>query len=110
MNDFTAYLLVALLSGLAMPLFSAAEMTLIQEKVEQAMMGRVFSLIHLSVSIIMPLGMLLFGPLADVVSVQLLLVISGVCQLALAVPIFSKRALNMDRKQSVEQTSSTNID
>lgn len=102
-RSFWFYLLVMGLAGLFLPLFSSAEMTLLQEKVKQDMLGRVFSLTHLSVSIIMPVAMLLFGPLADLVSVELLLIVSGALLALLGVYIFSsKRLLAFDAKTEGE--------
>lgn len=64
--------------GLLVPLFSAPFMTLVQETVEPGMHGRVFSYVGIVMALATPIGMTIFGPLADVVSVQLLLVAGGV--------------------------------
>ena len=63
--------------GLLVPLFSAPFMTLVQETVEPGMHGRVFSYVGIVMALATPIGMTIFGPLADVVSVQLLLVAGG---------------------------------
>ncbi len=52
--------------------------TLLQEMVEPDLQGRVFGVSQLIMTIAMPAGMLIFGPLADLVSVELLLIITGV--------------------------------
>ncbi len=65
------------LFGLSVPLFSTPFMTLIQETVEPAKHGRVFSYVGIVMALATPIGMLLFGPLADVVSVQSLLITAG---------------------------------
>ena len=64
--------------GLAVPFFSTPAMTLLQERVEPDKQGRVFGFVGIVMSVAMPIGMVFFGPLADIVSVQLLLVIAGV--------------------------------
>ena len=64
--------------GLTVPFFSTPAMTLLQERVEPDKQGRVFGFVGIVMSVAMPIGMVVFGPLADVVSVQLLLVIAGV--------------------------------
>lgn len=64
--------------GLFVPLFSAPFMTLIQETVRPEMHGRVFSFVGIVMALATPIGMTVFGPLADVVSVQMLLVIAGI--------------------------------
>lgn len=64
--------------GLAVPYFSTPSMTLLQEKVEPERHGRVFSIMGIVMAIAMPLGMVVLGPLADVFSIESLLVICGV--------------------------------
>ena len=63
--------------GLLVPLFSAPVMTLVQESVEPEMHGRVFSYVSIVMALATPVGMTVFGPLADVISVQLLMIIGG---------------------------------
>lgn len=65
------------LIGLFVPLFSTPIMTLIQETVPADKHGRVFSYVGIVMALATPVGMSIFGPLADVISVQLLLVIAG---------------------------------
>lgn len=76
-NNFTVYLVLMTLSGLPMPFWNASTVTLLQEIVEPDVQGRVFGVQHLITSTMMPLGMLIFGPIADVISIQTLLVLSG---------------------------------
>ncbi|MFB2579802.1 MFS transporter [Herbiconiux sp. P15] len=66
------------LFGLGVPLFSAPFMTLVQETVQPEMHGRVFSYVGIVMALATPIGMSVFGPLADVVSVQMLLIGGGV--------------------------------
>lgn len=73
------------LTGLAVPAFSTSAMTLLQETVEPERQGRVFGFVGIVMSVAMPLGMAVFGPLADVVSVELLLIISGAATILIAV-------------------------
>jgi len=76
--NFTIYLIILAIAGLFMPAYGAADTVLIQENVAENMMGRVFSLVQIIASVAMPLGMLVFGPLADVISLQYILIGSGV--------------------------------
>ena len=80
--NFTIYLIILVIAGLFMPAYSAADTVLIQENVAEHMMGRVFSLVQIIGSIAMPLGMLVFGPLADIISLQYILVGSGALLIA----------------------------
>jgi DHA3 family macrolide efflux protein-like MFS transporter len=76
-RDFALYLVLMVLSGIPMPFLSASTTTLLQEIVPGDMQGRVFSLQQLIVSTVMPIGLAVFGPLADVVSVETLLVVAS---------------------------------
>jgi DHA3 family macrolide efflux protein-like MFS transporter len=71
--------------GLLVPLFSTPFMTLVQETVEPEKHGRVFSYVGIVMALATPIGMLVFGPLADVISVQLLLVLGGVATILVIV-------------------------
>lgn len=75
--DFLVYLTIMGLFGVAMPMFNTPATVLLQEKVEPDMLGRVFGVFGMIVSSMMPLGMLVFGPIADVVEIELLLIGTG---------------------------------
>jgi DHA3 family macrolide efflux protein-like MFS transporter len=66
------------LVGLAVPFFSTPSMTLLQETVEPERQGRVFGFVGIVMAVAMPIGMIVFGPLADQFSVESLLVVAGV--------------------------------
>jgi DHA3 family macrolide efflux protein-like MFS transporter len=90
---FSVYLLFMGLLGLSIPFFSNPVMVILQEKVEQGMLGRVFSIVHIVASLAMPLGMLFFGPIAEVVRVEDLLIVSGVLLAVLGVTLFRNKGL-----------------
>lgn len=71
-----------LLIGLAVPFFSTPSMTLLQETVEPERQGRVFGFVGIVMAVAMPLGMVVFGPLADAVPIQALLVGAGLATFA----------------------------
>ena len=73
------------LIGLAVPAFSTSSMTLLQETVEPERQGRVFGFVGIVMAVAMPVGMAVLGPLADVVSVEILLIITGVATVVIAV-------------------------
>lgn len=66
------------LLGLAVPYFSTPSMTLLQERVEPERQGRVFGFVGIVMAVAMPIGMVVFGPLADTFTVESLLVIAGI--------------------------------
>ncbi len=76
--DFRIYLFLMTLAGAAMPVFSTPSTVLLQQRVGEDYIGRVFSVMMMISGTMMPLGMLLFGPLADVIPVEWMLVATGV--------------------------------
>jgi Bacterial protein of unknown function (DUF894). len=76
-TNFWVYIGIMLISGVTLPLFMTPSTVLLQEKVEEAYMGRVFGVMTMIYSSAMPLGMLVFGPLADIVDIEWLLIVSG---------------------------------
>ena len=73
-------------------------MTLLQETVEPDRQGRVFGFVGIVTALAMPLGMAIFGPMADVMPVEALLVAAGILTfvvmgLALVLPA-GRRALS----------------
>ncbi|MDN3495354.1 MFS transporter [Planococcus sp. APC 4015] len=66
------------LVGLAVPFFSTPSMTLLQETVEPERQGRVFGFLGIVMAVAMPFGMVVFGPLADIVSIEVLLIAAGI--------------------------------
>jgi len=83
-DNFYLYLSCMLAAGLLASAFSAPLMAILQSKVEPDFMGRVFSVMTMLSSIAMPAGMFVWGPLSDIVSIDLLLIISGVGIFALS--------------------------
>jgi MFS transporter, DHA3 family, macrolide efflux protein len=71
--------------GIAVPAFSTSAMTLLQETVEPERQGRVFGFVGIVIAVAMPLGMAILGPLADIVSVEILLIFTGVATVFIAV-------------------------
>ncbi len=82
-GTFPLFLLVMGVAGFFLPVHTTAQTVLIQERVDEGMMGRVFSVLQLLPGAMMPLGMLLFGPLGDAVRVENILVITGTLQVVL---------------------------
>ncbi|TYO95358.1 MFS transporter [Desulfallas thermosapovorans] len=93
-KNFTIYLLIMGAAGFFMPIIATAQTVLIQENVEAAMMGRVFSLVQIVTGTAMPVAILFFGPLADIISIGLILLVTGILLALTGVlyQITSKRA------------------
>jgi DHA3 family macrolide efflux protein-like MFS transporter len=80
-------------AGLTMPLFNAPMMAVLQEKIEPDFMGRVFSVFMMIGSLAMPAGMVVFGPLADVIPVDWLLIATGIGIALLSLYLIANRSL-----------------
>jgi DHA3 family macrolide efflux protein-like MFS transporter len=74
---FALYLALGILS----PFFSTPTTTFLQEQVEPDRQGRVFGFLGFAVSLTTPVGIALFGPVADVLGVESMLVVSGILTL-----------------------------
>lgn len=91
--SFWPYLLLMGLVGIAMPMFNVPSMVLLQTNVEASMQGRVFGVLTMISSVMMPLGMAVFGPLADVVRIEWLLVGTGAIMALQSLMLVGNRAL-----------------
>ncbi|WP_341301768.1 MFS transporter [Lysinibacillus sp. FSL H8-0500] len=76
--NFWIYLVVMGVTGLAMPIFNTPATVLLQEKIEGDYLGRVFGILSMISTSMMPLGMLIFGPIADIIAIEWLLIGTGV--------------------------------
>ncbi|HKL56846.1 MAG TPA: MFS transporter [Sphaerochaeta sp.] len=74
---FSLYLLIMTIVGIFMPILTTAETVMIQKITPANKMGRVFSIVQVLSGSTIPLGMLVYGPLADIVSIESLLIVSG---------------------------------
>lgn len=74
---FWIYLFIMAIAGVIMPMFNTPATVLLQERVEENFLGRVFGILGMISSIMMPLGMLAFGPLADIIRIEGLLIGTG---------------------------------
>ncbi|WP_142331841.1 MFS transporter [Bacillus toyonensis] len=88
---FIMYLVFNFLIGITMPCFNTPVTVLLQEKVDPVMHGRMFSLVQIANSCALPLGMIIFGPLADVFSVEVLLIYAGIFVLFCAMYVVLSR-------------------
>lgn len=81
---FWIYLVFMAVFGVAMPLFNTPTMVLIQERVEESYLGRIFGVFGMISTSMMPVGMLIFGPIADVIRIEWLLIGTGLLILILS--------------------------
>ena len=82
-DSFIVYLSLMVSYGVALTIVQTATITLLQQRPDESVQGRIFAFQNIMYSGALPLGMMLFGPLSDVVSLRLLMASSGVLLLFL---------------------------
>ncbi|MPM44740.1 hypothetical protein SDC9_91421 [bioreactor metagenome] len=76
-RNFAVYLVLMGVYGIALTMVQTAVTTLLQEKSEARMQGRVFGFLSTMYSGCLPIGMAVFGPLADVMPMRILMIGTG---------------------------------
>jgi len=76
-KNFYVYLVLMAVYGVALTMVQTASTTLLQENSTPEMSGRIFGLFGAAYSSFLPIGMIVFGLLADIVSMRLLMLVSG---------------------------------
>lgn len=84
-HNFLFYLIMMFLYGIALTLIQTVMTTMLQEKAECSMQGRVFGLMGAMYSGFLPVGMAAFGPMADVIPLQWIMIGSGIGLIFIAV-------------------------
>lgn len=80
---FLPYLILMAVYGVALTSVQTALTTLLQEKTEPFMQGRIFGLFSSMYSGFLPLGIAVFGPLADHIPLRILMALSGAALIGL---------------------------
>ena len=86
-KNFMWYLCFMFMYGIAMTVVQTVITTMLQEKTEECIQGRVFGMISSLYAGLLPTGMAIFGMMADVVSLQLIMIVSGVVLITLSFSI-----------------------
>ncbi|WP_243296737.1 MFS transporter [Bacillus litorisediminis] len=91
--NFWVYLVFMALFGVAMPIFNTPTTVLLQEKIEEDYLGRVFGVMGMISTSMMPIGMLIFGPIADIIKIEWLLIATGLFIIILSIFLGRNQAL-----------------
>jgi DHA3 family macrolide efflux protein-like MFS transporter len=91
--NFWLYLGVMIFCGCSMPIYNTPATTLMQLKIPPKLMGRVFSVLMVVNGLAMPLGMILFGPLGDLIKIEWLLIVTGILLVGGGVMLSQQKAL-----------------
>jgi DHA3 family macrolide efflux protein-like MFS transporter len=81
--NFTLFAGCTVFIGLSMPLFNTPATVLLQEKADDEYLGRVMSLLSMTTTLGMPVGLLIFGPLADKIGMWREFILTGAAMLAI---------------------------
>lgn len=90
---FWLYLFFMGISGIALPIFNVPATVFLQERIKPDYLGRVFGILGMVSSVMMPLGMLFFGPVADIITIEWLLVGSGFMIFIVGLLMFRSKSL-----------------
>ena len=92
---FILYLALMFVYSIALTMIQTATTTIIQEQTESTMQGRVFGLMGAMYSGFLPVGMAIFGPLADMLPLQWIMVGSGIALILVTVYLQAKSKLDL---------------
>lgn len=101
---FWIYLVFMALFGVAMPIFNTPTTVILQEKIEEDFLGRVFGVMGMISTSMMPIGMLIFGPIADMIKIEWLLVGTGIFIIILAVFLGRNKVLIEAGKPALKES------
>ena len=94
-KQFALYLALMIIYGVAITMVQTATTTLIQEKAEMSMQGRVFGLLGAMYSGFLPVGMAIFGPMADEFSLKWIMIGSGIALIALSIFVGTNKEMRL---------------
>ena len=92
-KNFILYLVLMALYGVALTIVQTTITTLLQEKTELTMQGRVFGLMSSMYSLCYPVGMAIFGPIADSIPLQWIMVSSGIALIMMAILVRTDKTM-----------------
>lgn len=95
-KQFALYLTLMIIYGVAITMVQTATTTLIQEKAETSMQGRVFGLLGAMYSGFLPVGMAIFGPMADGIPLQWIMVGSGIALIILSIFVCTNKEMRFN--------------
>lgn len=106
-QNFVIYNLWMFAAGLVMPMLNAPTMTLLQTSVEPNYLGRIMSLMTVISTSVMPLGMLLFGPMADRIDIEVILFVTGALMVVGGGAMFLDRTIRRGEEDMANSSADT---
>jgi DHA3 family macrolide efflux protein-like MFS transporter len=104
---FAAAVAIIFMLGMTTPIIDGPILSILQAGVTPDMQGRVFTLLTSLVSITTPLGLIIAGPVSDLMGLQFWFILSGtICFFVGLVLLFVPAIVNIEENRTVEPTSS----
>ncbi|MFT3945307.1 MAG: MFS transporter [Ancrocorticia sp.] len=88
---FWLYCTWMFLCGVLLPGVNTPAITILQLSTEEQYMGRIFSVVNMIGIAAMPLAMLIFGPLADRISIETIIIATGIAIMLLGIVLLRDR-------------------
>ena len=95
-SNFWLYQILVGLTGILLPIIVTLQTIRIQQTANPKLLGRVFSIVQVITASAMPIAILFFGPLADIVRVQQILLITGAVLVIMGIS-YLKKIITMQR-------------
>ena len=92
-QNFILYLDLMVFYEVALTMVQTAITTMLQEKTDTSMQGRAFGLLGTMYSGFLPIGMAIFGPLADILPLQWIMIGSGIALIIISGVTYFNREL-----------------
>lgn len=106
-QNFILYSVLMTLMGISLPFVNVPSNVVLSEQVEPAFMGRVMSVNSMIVSMMFPIGIIVFGPLADIVPIEGILIVTGILQFAIGFVYFFHPELLKAGTPKIKKTQAT---
>ena len=95
---FWLFLVLVFVMGILLPYFNSTTMVILQERVEEEYQGRVFSFVSIVTSSAMPLGMLVFGPASDLISIEWLMIFTGIALILTGIASYFSKGIRLSHE------------
>ncbi|MBE6091524.1 MAG: MFS transporter [Clostridium beijerinckii] len=93
-NIFIGFLVMSALIGLSGPLYSASFYVLIQSSIEPSILGRVIGIVNSIMLFATPIGLLIAGPMCEIIGVDKWFLLSGVLTSLISVVSIFNSSIN----------------
>jgi DHA3 family macrolide efflux protein-like MFS transporter len=107
--SFAVFACFTVFIGLSMPLFNTPATVMLQENVENEYLGRVMSLMSMLTTLGMPVGLLVFGPLADKIGMQTEFFLTGGAMLVITIMFALDKRIRNGSQKAITETNKEEI-